>query len=206
MIGRLKGIIDDKGDNWLLVDVNGVGYVVEVSSRVLANLPAIGEPVTLAIETYVREDQFRLFGFADEHERSWFMLLMSVQGVGAKVALAIQGVLSANELTQAVAAQDKAMVSRAPGVGPKVAQRIVQELKDKVPEAMFQVAGTQATPSGEAAVPSAVADALSALENLGYAWAQAHQAVMQVMAQTDEDREALTSAQLIRLALKELGK
>lgn len=206
MIGRLKGIIDDKGDNWLLVDVNGVGYVVEVSSRVLANLPAIGEPVTLAIETYVREDQFRLFGFADEHERSWFKLLMSVQGVGAKVALAIQGVLSANELTQAVAAQDKAMVSRAPGVGPKVAQRIVQELKDKVPEAMFQVAGTQATPSGEAAVPSAVADALSALENLGYARAQAHQAVMQVMAQTDEDREALTSAQLIRLALKELGK
>ncbi len=206
MIGRLKGIIDDKGDNWLLVDVNGVGYVVEVSSRVLANLPAIGEPVTLAIETYVREDQFRLFGFADEHERSWFKLLMSVQGVGAKVALAIQGVLSANELTQVVAAQDKAMVSRAPGVGPKVAQRIVQELKDKVPEAMFQVAGTQATPSGEAAVPSAVADALSALENLGYARAQAHQAVMQVMAQTDEDREALTSAQLIRLALKELGK
>ena len=208
MIGRLKGIIDDKGDNWLLVDVNGVGYVVEVSSRVLANLPAIGEPVTLAIETYVREDQFRLFGFADEHERSWFKLLMSVQGVGAKVALAIQGVLSANELTQAVAAQDKAMVSRAPGVGPKVAQRIVQELKDKVPEAMFQVAGTQATPSGEGAVPSAVADALSALENLGYARAQAHQAVMQVMAQTDAEGGGgdVQPAQLIRLALKELGK
>ena len=206
MIGRLKGIIDDKGDNWLLIDVNGVGYVVEVSSRVLANLPAIGEPVTLAIETYVREDQFRLFGFADEHERSWFKLLMSVQGVGAKVALAIQGVLSANELTQAVAAQDKAMVSRAPGVGPKVAQRIVQELKDKVPEAMFQVSGTQATNKGEAPVPSAVADALSALENLGYARAQAHQAVMQAMAQTDDDRKALTSAQLIRMALKELGK
>ena len=130
MIGRLRGRVDGHGDNWVLIDVGGVGYMVEGSPRMMDNLPADGEAVSLAIETYVREDQLRLFGFLNEEDRSWFRLLMSVQGVGAKVALAIQGVLSGAELSQAVAAEDKAMVARAPGVGPKVAQRIVTELKD----------------------------------------------------------------------------
>ena len=110
MIGRLRGLVDGRGDNWALIDVGGVGYMVEGSARMMDALPADGEAVSLAIETYVREDQLRLFGFESEEARSWFRLLMGVQGVGAKVALAIQGVLSANELTQAVASEDKAMV------------------------------------------------------------------------------------------------
>ena len=203
MIGRLKGLLEDKGDSWVLVDVNGVGYLVEVSSRLLGNLPAIGEPVVLSVETYVREDQLRLFGFADENEKSLFKLLMGVQGVGAKVALAIQGVLSGDELAQAIAAQDKAMVARAPGVGPKVAQRIVQELKDKMPETSF--AGVAAFAEAEdGAAKRASRTPLSALENLGYARAQAHQAVMGALQQAG-DAEPKTE-DLIRLALKELGR
>lgn len=203
MIGRLKGLLEDKGDGWVLVDVNGVGYMVEVSSRLLGTLPTVGEPVVLAIETYVREDQLRLFGFGDENEKGLFKLLMGVQGVGAKVALAIQGVLSGEELVQAIAAQDKAMVARAPGVGPKVAQRIVQELKDKIPETSFVKAAAfaDADVGGESA---GIADALSALENLGYARSQAHKAVMdgvQKAGQTEVKTE-----DLIRLALKELGR
>ena len=139
MIGRLRGRVDGRGESWVLIDVGGVGYMVEGSARMLESLPGDGEAVTLAIETHVREDQLRLFGFSNEEDRSWFRLLMGVQGVGAKVALAIQGVLSSRDLAQAVAAEDKAMVARAPGVGPKVAQRIVQELRDKVPESVFNV-------------------------------------------------------------------
>lgn len=119
MIGRLRGRVDGRGDNWALIDVGGVGYMVEGSARMMDFLPADGEAVSLAIETYVREDQLRLFGFESEEARSWFRLLMGVQGVGAKVALAIQGVLSASELTQAVASEDKAMVSRAPALARK---------------------------------------------------------------------------------------
>ncbi|MGC6512828.1 MAG: Holliday junction branch migration protein RuvA [Parvibaculales bacterium] len=203
MIGRLKGLLEDKGDGWVLVDVNGVGYMVEVSSRLLGTLPTVGEPVVLAIETYVREDQLRLFGFGDENEKGLFKLLMGVQGVGAKVALAIQGVLSGEELVQAIAAQDKAMVARAPGVGPKVAQRIVQELKDKIPETSFATAAAfaDADVGGESA---GIADALSALENLGYARSQAHKAVMDGVQKAGETE--VKTEDLIRLALKELGR
>ena len=133
MIGKLKGLIDSFGEDYVILDVNGVGYVVNCSSRTLAHLPRPGEPATLAIETQVREDAIRLFGFLDEAERDWFRLLQSVQGVGAKVALALLSTLSADALAQAVAGQDKAMVARAPGVGPKLAARIVAELKDKAP-------------------------------------------------------------------------
>jgi Holliday junction DNA helicase RuvA len=172
MIGRLRGRVDgrgldDRGGGWVLIDVGGVGYMVEGSARMIDGLPGDGEAVSLAIETYVREDQLRLFGFASEEERSWFRLLMGVQGVGAKVALAIQGVLSAADLTQAVAAEDKAMVSRAPGVGPKVAQRIVQELKDKIPEAQFIASSTSADDT-DGAGGKLLQEALSALTNLGY--------------------------------------
>lgn len=218
MIGRLKGLVDGVGDGWVLIDVNGVCYLVEGSGRMLSSLPGQGELVTLAIETYVREDQFRLFGFLSEEERSWFKLLLGVQGVGAKVALAIQSVLSVSELSQAVMAQDKTMVSRAPGVGPKVAQRIVQELKDKVPEASFVVAGHGASAGGasddagdmnQPDMNTTVSDALSALTNLGYARSQAHFAVMTVMGQlnqSEDGAETLSTEALIKSALKELAE
>ena len=133
MIGKLNGLIDSYGDDFVIVDVNGVGYVVFCSTRTLQNLPRPGEAATLAIETQVREDAIRLFGFRSDVERDWFRLLQTVQGVGAKVALAILSTLEAGALATAIATQDKAAVARAPGVGPKLAQRIVAELKDKAP-------------------------------------------------------------------------
>lgn len=199
MIGRLRGRVDGRGDGWVLVDVGGVGYMVEGSARLMDGCSADGEAVSLAIETYVREDQFRLFGFLSEEERSWFRLLMGVQGVGAKVALAIQGVLSPSDLVQAVAAEDKAMVARAPGVGPKVAQRIVQELKDKVPESAFATPANAPDTSG---VSQAYQDAMSALTNLGYQRSEAHRALQLVSDTSDPPR----AEALIRQALKELAK
>ena len=133
MIGKLKGIIDSYGEDYVILDVGGVGYQVHCSARTLQALPAPGEPATLSIETYVREDQIKLFGFASDIEREWFRLLQTVQGVGAKVALSVLGTLKASELASAIAMRDKATVARAPGVGPKVAERIVTELKDKAP-------------------------------------------------------------------------
>lgn len=202
MIGRLRGRVDGRGDNWVLIDVGGVGYMVEGSARLMENLPADGEVVSLAIETYVREDQFRLFGFLSEQERSWFKLLMGVQGVGAKVALAIQSVLSEADLAAAVAAEDKAMVARAPGVGPKVAQRIVQELKDKVPEAQFIAASAVADgAAGEAS--KALSEAMSALTNLGYQRAKANAALMAARGKLGDEADSVEA--LIRQALRELA-
>jgi Holliday junction DNA helicase RuvA len=200
MIGRLRGRVDGRGDGWALIDVGGVGYMVEGSARMLDNLPGDGEAVSLAIETYVREDQLRLFGFASEEERSWFRLLMGVQGVGAKVALAIQGVLSAQDLTQAVAAEDKAMVARAPGVGPKVAQRIVQELKDKIPEAQFMAVAGHPVDGADGKV---LQEALSALTNLGYQRVQANQALMAARGKLGDEADSIEA--LIKQALKEMA-
>ena len=200
MIGRLRGRVDGRGDGWALIDVGGVGYMVEGSPSMMDNLPGDGEAVSLAIETYVREDQLRLFGFPDEEERSWFRLLMGVQGVGAKVALAIQGVLSAQDLTQAVASEDKAMVARAPGVGPKVAQRIVQELKDKIPEARFiAAAGHKVDAEGG----KVLEEALSALTNLGYQRMQANQALMAARGKLGDEADSIEA--LIKQALKEMA-
>ena len=198
MIGRLKGIVDDIGDGWAIIDVNGVGYTVEGSNRMLSHLPMKGEAVTLAIETYVREDQIRLFGFLTEKDRHWFRLLLGVQGVGAKVALAIQTVLSSSELTQAIASQDKDMLARALGVGKKSAQRIVHELKDKIPEADFLVhkIGTKREDS------AIIQDSVSALTNLGYARLQAREAVMAVVKQSEKE---MVTADILRLALRELA-
>ena len=133
MIGKLKGLVDQIDEDGLIVDVGGVGYLVAASARTLRALPALGQPVTLHIETQVREDSLRLFGFLTLAERDWFRLLQSVQGVGAKVALGILGALSGEALSAAIARQDKAMMARAPGVGPKLAARLVLELKDKSP-------------------------------------------------------------------------
>lgn len=204
MIGKLTGILDSIGDDHVIIDVNGVGYVAHCSSRTLGSLPQAGERISLSIETHVREDMIRLFGFRDDLERDWFKLLQSVQGVGAKVALAIQSTLSPGDLASAIALQDKSMVARAPGVGPKVAQRIVTELKDKAPAYSGAAAaeiGLQAD-IGSGHANSAVMDAVSALTNLGYSSQQASGAVSKVLKNAGEDAD---SAKLIRLGLKELA-
>src|SRR2546430_9680629 len=133
MIGKLKGLIDGYGEDYVILDVGGVGYQVHCSGRTLQALPAPGEAVVLSIETYVREDQISLCGSRSDVEREWFRLLQTVQGVGAKVALAVLGTLPPSDLANAIAPRDKATVSRTPGVGPKVAERIVTELKAKAP-------------------------------------------------------------------------
>ena len=133
MIGKLKGLIDSYGEDYVILDVGGVGYQVHCSARTLQALPSPGEAAVLSIETYVREDQIKLFGFRSDIEREWFRLLQTVQGVGAKVALAVLSTLPPADLANAIALRDKAAVTRTPGVGPKVAERIVTELKDKAP-------------------------------------------------------------------------
>jgi holliday junction DNA helicase RuvA len=205
MIGKLKGILDSYGEDFVIVDVNGVGYVVHCSARTLQALPAPGEPVTLAIETHVREDQIRLFGFMADVEREWFRLLQTVQGVGTKVALAILGTLKPADLASAIAMRDKAMVARTPGVGPKVAERIVTELKDKAP-AYTDVDPAVVRLSGaldERRAPAPVTDAVSALVNLGYGQPQAAAAVAAAARAAGEGAD---TRQLIRLGLKELSK
>ena len=204
MIGKLKGVVDSYGEDYLILDVQGVGYQVHCSVKTLGTLPQAGEAATLAIETHVRETEIKLFGFASDLDREWFRLLQNVQGVGAKVALAILGTLTANELASAIALQDKAMVSRAPGVGPKVAQRIVLELKNKVPAKSGDATGTIGLQQelGEGVASSAVSDAVSALSNLGYSAQQASGAIAAVVQREGEDADAQT---LIRLGLKELS-
>jgi holliday junction DNA helicase RuvA len=204
MIGKLKGIIDTYGPDWVIIDVGGVGYLVHCSARTLAALPAVGEAAAVAIETYVREDVIRLFGFASSQERDWFRLLLGVQGVGTKVALAVLGTLTPNELASAIAMQDKALIARAPGIGPKVAQRVVAELKDKA-SALGAVDPALAALQGsiEAGVPTAAGDAVSALLNLGYGQVQAGAAVSTALRKAGEEASAET---LIRVALKELAR
>lgn len=204
MIGKLKGILDSIGDETVIIDVQGVGYEVYCSSRTLMGLPSVGEAVSIAVETHVRETEIRLFGFSNDLERDWFRLLQSVQGVGAKVALAIQSTLSASDLASAIALQDKAMISRSPGVGPKVAQRIVTELKDRAPAYSGASAAEigLAADIGDGVAASAVRDAVSALGNLGYSSQQAAGAVSAALSKAGEDAD---SATLIRFGLKELA-
>lgn len=205
MIGKLTGTIDSYGEDFVILDVHGVGYMVHCSARTLQELPAIGERVVLAIETYVREDQMRLFGFLSAGEREWFRLLQTVQGVGTKVALAILSTLRPPELTSAIAMRDKGLITRAPGVGPKVAERIVTELKDKSP-ALAAVDPAVVRLSGavdDRHAPGPVADAVSALVNLGYGQPQA---VAAIAAAVRDAGEGAGTARLIRLGLKELSK
>jgi holliday junction DNA helicase RuvA len=205
MIGKLKGLVDSYGDDFVILDVNGVGYVVHCSGRTLQKLPRPGEAAALAIETQVREDAIRLFGFSSESERDWFRLLQTVQGVGSKVALGILSILSSGELGSAIATQDKAMVARAPGVGPKLAARIVAELKDKAPAfgSVDPVVAKLAGEDEEANAPSSVRDAISALVNLGYGRPQAAAAVAASVKALGEGAE---TGALIRQGLKELAK
>jgi Holliday junction DNA helicase RuvA len=205
MIGKLKGIIDSYGQDFIVLDVQGVGYEVHCSARTLQALPPPGEAATLSIETHVREDQIRLFGFESDTEREWFRLLQTVQGVGAKVALSVLGAFKPGDLASAIAIGDKAAIKRAPGVGSKVAERIVTELKDKAPaysaldSAVIRLSGAV----GDKRAPQPVLDAVSALINLGYGQPQAAAAIA---AATKSAGEGAETAQLIRLGLRELAK
>jgi Holliday junction DNA helicase RuvA len=202
MIAKLKGRLDSTGIDHAVIDVGGVGYLVGASSRTLAALGAVGEAVTIHTEMLVAEDSIRLMGFASASERDWFRLLTGVQGVGARVALAILSALEPADLHRAVAMGDKAMVARANGVGPKLAERIVRELKDKV--------GTVPVPAGAggvglSALPAGghAADAVSALQNLGFRPVEASTAV--AVAEAEIGADAGLDA-LVRLALRKAAK
>jgi Holliday junction DNA helicase RuvA len=206
MIGKLKGVVDSQGEDFVILDVHGVGYVVHCSARTLQALPPAGQAAALCIETQVREDSIKLFGFASDAERDWFRLLQSVQGVGAKVALAIQGILRPAELATAIACADKAAFARAPGVGPKLAARIIAELKDKAPIfGAAEIGAIRAADQGpsDLAAPGAVSDAISALVNLGYGRSQAALAVAASIKALGEDAPA---GELIKRGLKELAQ
>ena len=228
MIAKLRGIVDFIGEDSVIIDVNGVGYLVFASRRTLSMLPQKGGEAGLMIETHVREDHIHLYGFADNAEKQWFALLTTVQGVGAKVALALLSVLSPTDLLRALAAQDTTALCRAPGIGPKGATRIVGELKDKAAKlnlgpvaAPVATGAPTATTSSKKSAKQAkgdgsdavgmepvvddgvvLADAVSALVNLGYGRSEAFGAVGKAAQQAGDDKTLDT---LIRLGLKELS-
>jgi Holliday junction DNA helicase RuvA len=204
MIGKLKGVVDGFGEDFVHVDVGGVVYEAFCSSKTLAALPQVGQAAVVHVEMIVREDMIRLYGFASQAEKAWFTTLMTVQGVGARVALAVLSTLTPGELASAIALGDKAMVGRAPGVGPKLAMRLVTELKGRLPTAGTIDAGTLGLQAalGSGAARSNIADAVSALGNLGYSSAQASAAVAKVVQRQGEDADTAT---LIRLGLRELS-
>lgn len=215
MIGKLSGRIDYKGSDHILIDVRGVGYIVYVSDRVMASLPPKGEAVALYTDLLVREDLLQLFGFTTLVEKEWHRLLMSVQGIGAKASMAILGALGADGVSRAIALGDWSAVAKAKGVGPKTAQRVVIELKDKAPSVMAMSGGTaeavdveevieDAAPKPRKAPPvqnMAQPEALSALGNLGYSPSEAASAVAQALGETPD----LDTNGLIRVALKLLA-
>ncbi|MEL7302316.1 MAG: Holliday junction branch migration protein RuvA [Pseudomonadota bacterium] len=210
MIGKLSGVVDAVGESHCIIDVGGVGYEVQASARTLRTLMP-GERTSLTIDTHVREDAIRLFGFSSELERTWFRTLQTIQGVGAKVALACLGILSPQELANAISLGDWASIERTPGVGKKLAQRIASELRDKAP--MLNVGAVSVAGSGgeASALPIAAAadgdaavaaEAISALTNLGYQPVHAGQAVAAAMKDLGDGADV---AALIRRGLKELA-
>lgn len=202
MIAKLTGILDDFGPDWAIIDVNGVGYLVQASAKTLSHLGIRGDRVVVHTEMQVSETDMRLIGFASAGERAWFRLLTAVQGVGSKVALAILSALSVEELQRACAGGDSAMVARANGVGPKLASRIVNELKDKAGGIAPIITGPGAPPiEGLGAVPegSVAADAVSALQNLGFKPAIASTAVTAALKDLGDDAGL---NDVVRLALK----
>lgn len=201
MIARLAGLLAESAADHAVIDVGGVGYLVQASTRTLAALGPLGGSVMLFTEMQVREDAITLFGFGSAGERDWFRLLTSVQGVGGRVALAILSVLEPEDLSRAVAGGDKAMVARANGVGPKLATRIVNELKDKVGGMALGPAG--AAGAAPVAQGGATADALSALAHLGFRPAEANAAVA---AAAEELGEGASLDALVRLALRKAAR
>lgn len=208
MIGKLTGIVDQPAEDHVILDVGGVGYVVFCSARTLSALPSTGESASLLIETHVREDHIHLYGFAESLEREWFRLLSGVQGVGARMALAILSILPPLSLAQAIAAQDRASLTRANGVGPKLAARVISELKDKAGQfattesLAHEVSSGAAAVAGEAAMAGQAEDAVSALVNLGYRRTEAFAAVSKTARQQGEEASLQG---LIREALRELS-
>ena len=203
MIGSLSGLVDGIFDGYIILDVGGVGYRVFCSSKTVAKLSGVGQATKLLIETQVREDHIHLFGFADSMEKQAFELITTVQGVGAKVALAILSALSASDLQMAIMTGDAKAITRANGVGPKLASRIVAELKGKTGtlgtnETMVVLQNT----GGNSATNGAMDEAISALVNLGYGKSEAGMTVASIMRQNPE----IKTAELIRLSLKEIGK
>jgi len=200
MIARLSGLLGELGEDFAVIDVGGVGYLVFCSSRTLARMPAVGEGVQVEVDTHVREDHIHLYGFIDSAERAWFRLLTTVQGVGARVGLAILSVLTAEELVQAVAAQDKSAVARANGVGPKLANRIVTELRDKVGGMALGSAGAVDITSATHADSE---EAISALVNLGYSRGDAFNVIAKA---GKELGEGAPLESLIRFGLVEMSQ
>jgi len=201
MIGKLTGIVDSLTEDGVILDVNGVGYLVQCPSSTLSRL-TVGAPASLMIEMKVSEDAIRLYGFASAEEREWFRLLQTVQSVGAKVALAILSTLSPRDLQRALALGDKAMIGRAPGVGPKLALRLTTELKDKAPAMMLRGEGGEAGPVHAAVPRGPEADAVAALVKLGYSESTAATAV----ARAANDLGDAEAGALIRDALRNMGK
>lgn len=207
MIAKLTGVLDSVTEDSAIVDVSGVGYLVFCSGRTLRNLPPAGGPVSLAIETHVREDHIHLYGFRDADEKDWFGLLLSVQGVGAKLALGILTALEPDDIATAVVSQDRATLSKAPGVGPKLAARLVTELKDKAGARSVVTpvdfgSGNQRASGAENQRISGVDDAVSALVNLGYRQTEAFGAVSQAARRLGGEAEVES---LIKAGLKELS-
>ena len=204
MIAQLRGTIVRTDDQLTILDVEGVGYAVNISARTQGQLGTMAGDVTLLTEMQVREDSMTLFGFLDLAERDAFRLLITVQGVGAKAAMAILSVLSPNDLTNAIVSGDKAMVARADGVGPKIAQRVVNELGEKIGKISSLGAALAIGDAGAGAAGGAAGlfgDAVSALINLGYGRAEAHSAVMRVQAKAGGDN----LSDVIAAALREMG-
>lgn len=211
MIAKLTGIIDSVGLNYVIIDVNGVGYLVYASGKTLSRIGSTkGTAVSLLIETIIREDQFTLYGFADAPEKEWFQILCTVQGVGAKVAQAILGTVSAEQLPLIIASQDKSALKQAEGVGDKLALRIVTELKEKAGKMALGQAATQKAAASKTSakeklvdIPNSVSnDAVSALINLGYGRAEAFGAVANIMR---DKGDQIALGDLIRESLKELS-
>lgn len=205
MIGRLNGTVETIGEDFLILDVQGVGYLVQCSARTLARL-RVGEAAKLAIETQVREDSIKLYGFLSEAEHEWFRLLQTVQGIGAKVALAVQGALGPDELAAAIVRQDKAQIARAPGIGPRLATRLVAELKDKLPASLtlgHAPMGEGGAGGGAEELVPAAQDAVAALLTLGYGRAQAADAIQGARSRLGE---AADTAALVRQALRQLSR
>lgn len=208
LIGKLTGIIDSVAHDSAIIDVGGVGYVVHASGRTLGRFGQRGVPVSLLVDTHVREDAISLYGFAEAVERDWFRALLNVQGVGAKVALSILTVLAPDELARAVAAQDKASVARASGVGPKLAQRVVSEMREKAGSIGLGTSGAPVAASATTAAEGGGADgplndAVSALVNLGYRRPEAYAAVAKVM---QAEGPGTPLGELIVKGLKELSQ
>jgi Holliday junction DNA helicase RuvA len=207
MIGKLRGIYDSSGPDWILIDTQGVGYLVFASSQTLRELPEQGKPISLLIDTHVREEYIHLYGFGSQEERLWFRHLFTVQGVGGRLALAILSAMPLAQLIQAIATEDKKLLSKADGVGPKLALRIATELKEKARQ-YIGFAGISAKAVGAeetfsfTADTQTTSDAVSALLNLGYGRQEAFSIVNRVA----QKEPGLSLDQLIKLSLKELSQ